>query len=94
MAKHSPSNHSNLHNPSRVPLSDLELPPQWRYEDTIATVETIIQRIESGELDLATTFDEFAIAIDHLRQCDEFLAQQKQKMDLLIETLIDDSDPF
>lgn len=68
------------------------LPPEWNYEQTVAEVETIISQIEAGELDLAEVFDKFAVAVDYLRQCDRFLAQRRQQMDLLIETLADDPD--
>ena len=53
-------------------------------------VEAIMSRIESGELELADVFDQFASAVSYLRQCDLFLTQRQQQMDLLIETLTDD----
>jgi exodeoxyribonuclease VII small subunit len=66
--------------------------PDWNYEATVAKIETIVARIESGELELAEVFDEFAAAVEYLRQCETFLAQRQQQADLLIETLIDDPD--
>ncbi len=59
----------------------------WNYEATIAEVEEIIQQIESGSLSLEDVFDQFAIAVEHLHQCEVFLNQGKQRMNLLIETL-------
>jgi exodeoxyribonuclease VII small subunit len=60
------------------------------YEVKIAEIETIITRIESGELELADVFTEFATAVEYLKECDSFLQQRQQQVDLLIETLQDD----
>ena len=60
------------------------------YEAKIAEIETIITRIEGGELELADVFAEFATAVEYLRECDSFLQQRQQQVDLLIETLQDD----
>lgn len=75
-----------------LPSHPLELPPDWNYERTVGEVEAIISQIEAGELELAEVFDKFAVAVDYLRQCDNFLAGRRQQMDLLIETLADDPD--
>jgi exodeoxyribonuclease VII small subunit len=69
-----------------------ELAADWRYEETVAEVETIIDQIERGELDLADVFDQFTIAVQRLRQCEMFLNRQQQQVDLLIETLLDEPD--
>ncbi len=70
--------------------SGLELPADWRYEETIHEVETIINEIETGELDLADVFERFAAAITYLRQCEMFLADRQGQMELLIEELGDE----
>lgn len=62
----------------------------WHYETAIAQVEAIIEQIETGDLDLAAVFSQFAIAVEQLNQCDAFLTQQQAQMSLLIETLTDD----
>ncbi len=59
----------------------------WNYEATVKKVEEIMTRIEAGELELAEVFDQFAIAVEHLNQCETFLVQRQKQMDLLIETL-------
>lgn len=63
---------------------------RWSYEETVASVEEIIDQIESGSLPLEEVFEQFAIAVDRLRQCEAFLSQGKEQMHLLIETLTDD----
>lgn len=68
---------------------DLDSSP-WSYEETVKQVEATIARIESGELDLATVFDEFAEAVKNLQQCETFLAERQQQVELLIETLRDE----
>ncbi|OLP19790.1 exodeoxyribonuclease VII small subunit [Leptolyngbya sp. 'hensonii'] len=64
----------------------------WNYEATVAEIEAIITRIESGELELAEVFDQFSRAVDRLQQCETFLADRQKRMDLLIETLTDEID--
>lgn len=70
----------------RLPATNSSL-ANWNYEETVRQIEAIMVQIESGELDLADVFDQFAVAVKHLRQCDEFLGQRQQQMDLLIEML-------
>lgn len=72
--------------------TDVTLPETWNYEATVAQVETIIQQIEAGELELAEVFEQFAAAVKSLRQCEAFLQERQQQMDLLIETLEEESD--
>jgi exodeoxyribonuclease VII small subunit len=66
----------------------------FNYESTVARVEAIISKIEAGKLDLAEVFDEFAAAVEYLRQCETFLHERQQQMDLLIETLADEPESF
>lgn len=81
----SPNDNSGLHSDDH---------PPWNYEVTVNQIEQIIAQIEAGKLELADVFEQFAIAVGHLRQCEAFLAQRQQQMDLLIETLADDTEPF
>jgi exodeoxyribonuclease VII small subunit len=64
----------------------------WNYEQSVQKIEEITARIESGELDLEEVFEQFATAIDYLHQCETFLTERQQQMDLLIETLSNDPD--
>ncbi|PMB49023.1 exodeoxyribonuclease VII small subunit [Fischerella thermalis CCMEE 5205] len=61
----------------------------WNYEAKVAEIEGIIDRIEGGELELADVFEQFAQAVEYLRECESFLRQRQQQVDLLIETLDD-----
>ncbi|BAZ65923.1 MAG: exodeoxyribonuclease VII small subunit [Pelatocladus maniniholoensis HA4357-MV3] len=61
----------------------------WSYEAKVAEIEDIIARIEAGELELADVFEEFAKAVEYLGECESFLQQRQQQVDLLIETLDD-----
>jgi exodeoxyribonuclease VII small subunit len=69
------------------------MPPRYKkskdfnYEETIASVEAMIEQIESGSLTLEEVFDQFAQAVNSLSQCEAFLKGGKQRMDLLIEVL-------
>jgi exodeoxyribonuclease VII small subunit len=61
----------------------------WSYEATIQEIEAITARIESGTLELADVFEQFSVAVKYLRECETFLAERQQHVDLLIETLQD-----
>lgn len=62
----------------------------WNYEAKVLEIEEIIARIEAGELGLEDVFTQFASAVESLRECEGFLQQRRQQVDLLIETLSDD----
>lgn len=62
----------------------------WSYERKVTEIEQIIARIEAGKLDLADVFDQFAVAVEGLKECDHFLQERQQQVDLLIETLQDE----
>lgn len=66
----------------------------FNYEETVARVEEVVAEIESGDLELGEVFDEFAIAVEALLKCQDFLAQKKQKVNLLIETLENETETF
>ncbi len=74
------------------PTNPIPTDPTWNYEATVNQIEVIVARIESGELDLADVFEQFSAAVDYLRQCEAFLADKQQQMDVLIETLMDEKD--
>lgn len=64
----------------------------WNYEQTVDRIEAIIDRVESGELPLEAVFEEFAVAVECLQQCESFLARGKEQMDLAIELLAAEPD--
>ncbi len=66
--------------------------PDWNYEQTVDRIEAIIDRVESGELPLEQVFEQFAVAVECLQQCEGFLARGKEQMDLSIELLAAESD--
>ncbi|MFQ4139255.1 exodeoxyribonuclease VII small subunit [Nodosilinea sp. PGN35] len=61
----------------------------WNYETTVATVEGIIADLESGSLPLAVVLAQFEQAVQALNQCESYLQEKQQQVDLLIETLTD-----
>jgi exodeoxyribonuclease VII small subunit len=78
-------------NPNSKSNSNTSLPTTWKYEATVAEVESIISRIEAGELELEEVFEQFTQAVEYLQQCENFLQQRQKQVDLLIETLNDES---
>ena len=67
----------------------MESQEDWNYKAAVAKVEAIVVQIEAGELELEEVFDQFAAAIEYLHQCETFLQERQQQVDLLIETLND-----
>lgn len=65
---------------------------EWNYEQTVDRIEAIIDRVESGELPLEDVFEQFAVAVECLQECEGFLARGKEKMDLAIELLAAEPD--
>jgi exodeoxyribonuclease VII small subunit len=63
----------------------------WNYEATVDRIEEILEAIESGDLELAEVFSQFALSVDYLDRCESFLAQQQEQVELLIENLGDRS---
>ncbi|MBF2067823.1 MAG: exodeoxyribonuclease VII small subunit [Calothrix sp. C42_A2020_038] len=63
---------------------------EWSYEAKVAEIDSIIARIETGQLDLAEVFEQFATAVQYLKECDSFLQTKQQQVDILIETLQDE----
>jgi exodeoxyribonuclease VII small subunit len=59
----------------------------WNYEATVARVENILTAIEGGDLELTEVFGQFAVAVDSLQQCENFLVQQRGQVELLLENL-------
>ncbi|MEG4984578.1 exodeoxyribonuclease VII small subunit [Microcoleus sp. BR0-C5] len=64
----------------------------WNYEETVDRIEAIIDRVESGELPLEQVFEQFAVAVECLQECESFLARGKEQMDLAIELLAAEPD--
>ena len=60
----------------------------WNYEETVDRIETIIDRGEWGELPLEEVFEQFAGAVECLKECEGFLAGGKEQMDLAMEFLV------
>jgi exodeoxyribonuclease VII small subunit len=62
-------------------------PDDWNYETTVTQIETTLNQIEGGDMDLADVFEQFTTAIAQLKECEAFLGDRQQQVDLLIETL-------
>ena len=61
--------------------------PNWNYEETVDRVEKILAGIEGGDLELAEVFSQFEIAVASLQQCESFLAEHSERVELLLENL-------
>jgi exodeoxyribonuclease VII small subunit len=62
---------------------------KWNYEQTVERVEEILEAIEGEELELTEVFSQFAVAVESLQQCENFLSAQREQVELLLENLGD-----
>lgn len=62
---------------------------KWNYEQTVERVEEILEAIEGGELELTEVFSQFAVAVESLQQCENFLSAQREQVELSLENLGD-----
>jgi exodeoxyribonuclease VII small subunit len=76
-------------NQSSPNLTEAKISPDWNYEATVAKVEEILSQIESGELELAEVFEQFVTAVKYLDQCETFLEERRQQVELIVEQLAD-----
>ena len=68
-----------------------KLDSEWNYEAKVAEVEAIIATIEGGGIRVGGSFlSSFAVAVKSLCECENFLRERQQEVDLLIENLQDD----
>lgn len=64
---------------SRVPSSKKNNQPS--FETTLAELETLVEQLESGELELADSLDKFKRGIELSKQCRAMLDQAQQTID-------------
>ncbi|WP_373545472.1 exodeoxyribonuclease VII small subunit [Chamaesiphon sp.] len=62
---------------------------KWNYEQAVERVEEILAAIEGGGLELSEVFSQFAVAVESLQQCENFLSEQREQVELLLENLGD-----
>ena len=55
------------------------------FEAALDELETLVQRLERGELSLEESLSQFERGIDLSRRCQKALAEAQQKVEILIE---------
>lgn len=58
-----------------------------RFQDAIAQVEAITERIERGEIGLEDSIDQFEKGMELLKNCREILARTEQRVEDITERL-------
>jgi exodeoxyribonuclease VII small subunit len=58
------------------------------YEEKVAQVKEILGEIEGGNLELTEVFSRFAIAVESLQQCEKFLSQQCEHVEVIARKLL------
>ena len=75
--------------PRKKAATSNAIPEDWKYESAVEQVEAIVDRLETGELELGEVFEQFQQAVQSLNQCEKFLQEKQEQVTLLIETLED-----
>ncbi|MCH8544162.1 MAG: exodeoxyribonuclease VII small subunit [Alcanivorax sp.] len=60
-------------------------PKQTRLEDALTTLESLVERMESGELSLEESLKAFEEGVRLTRECQQALKQAEQKVSILLE---------
>lgn len=60
-------------------------PKQPRLEDALTTLESLVERMESGELSLEESLKAFEEGVRLTRECQQALKQAEQKVSILLE---------
>ena len=64
-------------------------PKHTRLEDALSTLETLVERMESGELSLEESLKAFEDGVRLTRECQQALRQAEQKVRVLLEQSTD-----
>ena len=59
--------------------------PPLDFERTLGELETLVERMEKGELTLQASLSDFERGIQLIRQCQKSLAEAEQKVQILME---------
>ena len=59
--------------------------PTPDFERTLSELETLVERMEKGELTLEASLGDFERGIQLIRQCQKSLAEAEQKVQILME---------
>ena len=54
------------------------------FEDSLAEVESVVERLESGELSLDESLRQYEKGVQSLRRCFEYLRKAERKIELLV----------
>jgi exodeoxyribonuclease VII small subunit len=63
-----------------------DAPTSRRFEETLAELESIVQRLEKGELPLEESLTAFERGIALVRQLSQRLAEVEQRVEVLLRT--------
>lgn len=53
------------------------------FEESLESIEEIVGRLESGELDLTESLKQYELGVKQLRHCHQILAEAEQKVTML-----------
>lgn len=77
----------DVHAPGETPkVTDNKTEQQPSFEQTLAELETLVEQLESGKLELADSLEKFKRGIELSRQCRVMLDKAQQTVDEVMES--------
>ncbi|MFO7763087.1 MAG: exodeoxyribonuclease VII small subunit [Wenzhouxiangellaceae bacterium] len=67
-------------------MTDNKTEQQPSFEQTLAELETLVEQLESGELELADSLEKFKRGIELSRQCRVMLDKAQQTVDEVMDS--------
>lgn len=62
-----------------------DTPPSLDFETALSELETLVEKLESGELSLAESLAQFEKGIHLSRECHQILEQARQTVEILVD---------
>ncbi|MFA6036911.1 MAG: exodeoxyribonuclease VII small subunit [Legionellales bacterium] len=66
--------------------------PTFNFEQSLAELETIVKKMETGDLTLEQSLEQFEQGMKLSTLCQEALTQAEQKVEILTESIYEEND--
>lgn len=66
--------------------------PSFNFEQSLAELETIVKKMETGDLTLEQSLEQFEHGMKLSTLCQEALTQAEQKVEILTESMYEEDD--
>jgi len=67
----------------KLPKAPSDCPPDLKFEEALAELEALVQRMEGGQLELEASIDAYKRGTSLLQHCQGLLANAEQKIQIM-----------